>query len=298
MPNQSFRGLISNDFSNQRADIEKFFRMILVLVTTIPPPIPYSSNTEMTTDAMIRLAWPFLLLLVTFQIPSPAYLVPVMQGLDPDFHGHNFVGRDLFQTIENQRYLFWLNTGELPESMLDIAVKISGNLNRITTRGGVRQKTGRYKLSNVNKVLLTFIWIRKYPCIDTLALLFDISSSNVSNIIHHIVPALWRHFHNQISWPTIEEWNTLRGNWVSFPNTIGCIDGTPHEIYRPQVEPQREFYSGHRHYHLMNTQIIVDNLGNIVFLQAGFLGGQNDATNFLLMERIGPGTDHDMPVGA
>ena len=102
----------------------------------------------------------------------------------------------------------------------------------------------------------------------------------------------------KISWPTIEEWNTLRGNWVSFPNAVGCIDGTPHEIYRPQVEPQREFYSGHRHYHLMNTQIIVDNLGNIVFLQAGFLGGQNDAANFLLMERFGPGTDHDMPVGA
>ena len=156
----------------------------------------------MTTDAMIRLSWAFLLLLVTFQIPSPAYLVPVMQRLDPDFHGHNFVGRDLFQTIENERYLFWLNTGELPESMLDTAVKISGNLNQITTRGGVQRKIGCYKLSNLNKVLLTFIWIRKYPCIDTLALLFDVSSSNVSNIIHHVVPALWRHFHNQISWPT------------------------------------------------------------------------------------------------
>ena len=134
-----------------------------------------------------------------------------------------------------------------------------------------------------------------------MALLFDVSSSNVSNIIHHVVPALWRHFHTPVikslGLPT-EEWNTLRGNWVSFPNAAGCIDGTPYDIYRPLVEPQREFYSGHRHYHLMNTQIIVDNLGNIVFLQAGFLGGQNDAANFLLMERIEPGTDHDMPVGA
>ena len=85
-----------------------------------------------------------------------------MQRLHPDFHGHNFVGRDLFQP-----YLFWLNTGELPESLLDITVKISGNLNRITTRGGVRRKIGRVKL-NLNKVLLTFIWIRKYPCIEIL----------------------------------------------------------------------------------------------------------------------------------
>ena len=63
MPNQRFRGLII-----------EFSRIILLLLTTMPPPIQYSSNTEMMTDAMIRLAWPFLLLLVTFQIPSPADL--------------------------------------------------------------------------------------------------------------------------------------------------------------------------------------------------------------------------------
>ena len=45
----------------------------------------------------------------------------------------------------------------------------------------------------------------------------------------------------------------------------------------------------------MNTQIVVDNLGNIVFLHAGFPGSLNDAGNFNLMERIGPGTNYDMP---
>ena len=47
----------------------------------------------------------------------------------------------------------------------------------------------------------------------------------------------------------------------------------------------------------MNTQLIVDNQGNIVFLQAGFLGSMNDAGNFILMDRIGPGTAYDMPRG-
>lgn len=68
-----------------------------------------------------------------------------------------------------------------------------------------------------------------------------------------------------------------------------------HQIYRPEVEPQWEFYSGHCHYHLMNKQLIVGTLGNIVFLQASFLGSMNDAGNFRLMERIGPGTNNDMP---
>ena len=75
------------------------------------------------------------------------------------------------------------------------------------------------------------------------------------------------------------EWNRMQGEWRFFPDAVGCIDGTPHEIYRPQVEPQAQLYSGHRHYHVMNTQLIVVNQGNIVFLQAGFLGSMNDAGN-------------------
>jgi hypothetical protein len=221
-----------------------------------------------------------------------------MSRLDPQFHGFTFRGRDIFQAIENQRYLFWLNTGELPETMLDITANISRNLLRLTSRGRVRRRIRSSKLSNINKVLLTLMWLRKYPCLDTMALLFDVSPSTVSHIIHSVVPILWRFFHNQVHWPTVDEWNALRGNWQAFPNAVDCLDGTPHEIYRPQVEPQREFYSGHRHYHLMNTQLIVDNLGNIVFLQAGFLGAQNDATNFLFMERIGPATNFDMPPNA
>ena len=94
----------------------------------------------------------------------------------------------------------------------------------------------------------------------------------------------------------------MQSQWRFFPDAVSffsccCIDGTPHEIYRPQVEPQAQFYSGHRHYHVMNTQLIVDNQGNIVFLQAGFLSSMNVAGNFILIERIGPGTAYDMPRG-
>lgn len=38
-----------------------------------------------------------------------------------------------------------------------------------------------------------------------------------------------------------------------------------------------------------------NNVGNIVFRQAGFLGSLNDAGNFKLMERIGPSTNYEMP---
>ena len=88
------------------------------------------------------------------------------------------------------------------------------------------------------------------------------------------------------------------GNWEEFPNVVGVIDSTPHEIYRPLIEPQRPFYSGYRHYHCMNTQLMMDNEGHIRFVQAGFLGSTHDSVSFRLMEPIGPGRNLDLPPNA
>ena len=260
--------------------------VFLTLLSQVPPPITNSLNR---VRALMQILFPFLMFLISLPNPSPS-LIRIMQRLDPGFVGFQYRGRNLFVEIENQRYLFWLNTGELPETLLHITTRVSVQLSRLNRRGRLRQRKRNSKLSNINKVLLTFMWIRKYPCLDTLALMFDVSPSTASNIIYSVVPILWQYFHNQVSRPTFAEWNALLGNWRFFPDAVGCIDGTPHEIYRPEVEPQDDFYSGHRHYHLMNTQLIVDNLGNIVFLQAGFLGALNDAGNYNLMDRIGPGT--------
>ena len=81
------------------------------------------------------------------------------------------------------------------------------------------------------------------------------------------------------------------GNWEEFPNVVGAIDTTPHEIYRPLIEPQRPFYSGYR----PNTQLVMDNEGHIRFVQAEFLGSTHDAVSFRLMEPIGPGRNLDLP---
>ena len=88
----------------------------------------------------------------------------------------------------------------------------------------------------------------------------------VVRIVYKVLPELWRYFQNQISWPTLPEWRNLMGNWEEFPNVVGAIDTTPHEIYRPLIEPQRPFYSGYRHYHCINTQLVMDNEGHIRFV--------------------------------
>ena len=65
---------------------------------------------------------------------------------------------------------------------------------------------------------------------------------------------------------------------------IKAIDRTSHVIYRPQVEPQETYYSGHRNYHAVHTQIIVE---IIRYVESGFLGHQNDGQQFMLMQLIG-----------
>ena len=67
------------------------------------------------------------------------------------------------------------------------------------------------------------------------------------------------------------------GQWESFPQGVGVIDGTLHEIYRPITDPQGLFYNGRVKYHCFSSQIVVDNSGHIVFVQRGFHGHQNDA---------------------
>lgn len=240
----------------------------------------------------------FLLFLSTLQAPLPSGCIPLNQRLLPGFRGSGFNGRDVFSIIAVQPWLFWRNTGETTQSFLQLVNDVSPVLQRLTRDGQPRRRLRLSQLSISNQVLLVMLWLRKYLHIENLALWFDVDPSTVTRTIYRIIPELWRYFQNQIRWPNVNEWANLMGNWSEFPNAVGSIDATPHEIYRPITEPQRAFYSGHRHYHCMNTQLIIDNFGHLRFVQAGFLGSMNDAGSYGLMTPIGPGQQLDLPPGA
>ncbi|XP_031552570.1 uncharacterized protein LOC116289769 [Actinia tenebrosa] len=239
-----------------------------------------------------------LILLSAFQPPLNIQNVPLNRRLLTGFRGSGFDGRDVFSLIQRQPWLFWRNTGETPQSFLQLVADVSPALFRLTRDGLPRQRLGRSQLNITNQVLLALMWLRKYLHVESLALWFDTDPSTVVRIIYRVIPEMWRYFQNQIRWLNVNEWANIRGNWPEFPNAVGAIDATPHEIYRPITEPQRSFYSGHRHYHCFNTQLIIDNLGHLRYVQAGFLGSTHDATSYRLMTRIGPGQPLDLPQGA
>ena len=50
-----------------------------------------------------------------------------------------------------------------------------------------------------------------------------------------------------------------------------CLDSAQLlHIYHPQIEPQGQYFTGHRHFHVIHTQLVIDNAGYIYYAEAGF----------------------------
>ena len=79
------------------------------------------------------------------------------------------------------------------------------------------------------------------------------------------------------------------------PLVVGMIDATSNRIYKPKTERETLYYSGHRHFHCVHTQIIVDNNGVLRYIKSGFKGHNNDATTFRQLSSIGPNEQLDFP---
>ena len=171
-----------------------------------------------------------------------------------------FGGRDIFTMFSKNRYHFYEMTGETPETFLQLMQILAVDITVL-----------RFRLMSLrNRCLMFMIWLRHYPSYFFLSTLFDISVTQVHFIIRKLVPIFRRHLQAFVKWPIINEWGSMRGAWPQLPNAVGSIDGTSHEIYRRIVEPQEHYYSDHRQYHAIHTQIIVDNCEMIRYIQGGF----------------------------
>ena len=75
-----------------------------------------------------------------------------------------------------------------------------------------------------------------------LAYIFCISKSTVGKEIYHVVPILFTNYRRFIKWHSIRQWNQFLDTFPSFPNAVGLIDGTIHQIRHPSGPLQVECY--------------------------------------------------------
>jgi len=98
---------------------------------------------------------------------------------------------------------------------------------------------------------------------------FGISKSTVAEEIYHIVPILYVRHRHYISWHGLNQWRDFLNTLPHFPNAVGAIDGTIHQVRRPSGPRQADFYRGDKKCHFMSSQMVVDADGMIVLLVAG-----------------------------
>ncbi len=160
-----------------------------------------------------------------FALPAPRHRLQYL--LFPSFQGNNRMPpRDVSTELALDPQRFFRMTGETPESFL----RICHDLHPFLTN----QRAGQRHLHDTNNIILmALIWLWQYSTYDVLSTMFNMNPGAVSTYIHAILPLLWMYFKSQIYWPTQEEWLQRRGGWEMFPNAVGAVGGTLHEIQRP-----------------------------------------------------------------
>lgn len=85
-------------------------------ITVIPPhPLVMPDENHHTLFILVNILFQLIHLLTT--MPPLISTNLTRDRLFPEFHGHDFQGRDVFGMFYQQRYFFWLNTGETPETI-------------------------------------------------------------------------------------------------------------------------------------------------------------------------------------
>ena len=130
--------------------------------------------------------------------------------------------RDFWNNLErNWTDFFWL-TGETPDTLSLLVNDIYCFRRRIIGRW--YKKGRRTSLTFRNQVLLTIIWLRRYPTFYHLAHHFDIPVNVVHKTIFRIIPLLHNHLvPKYIKWPNDNEWISMRGTFPEWPNVVGLF---------------------------------------------------------------------------
>ena len=255
-------------------DVQRRNLLLAAMPAIVNPPPGAAECIQLTLSALLSLA----------RLP-PDPMVDIRHRLNEDAF-NVWEGRDVFLQFSKHTYSFFQVTGETPDTLISVVRLIQAR----------RQTEYEHKLSLRNRVLLFFLWLRTYPSYHMLALMFDVTVTTIKNEINSLIPMFHDVFASLVEWPSIREWRQMRFTWPRLPNCVGAIDGTSIEIYRPKVEPQRLYYSGHRHFHAIHAQVVVDCHGKIRYVECGFLGHQNDAQQFTLMRDIGYGKELNFPI--
>ena len=85
------------------------------------------------------------------------------------------------------------------------------------------------------QVLLTMIWLRRYPTMHHLSMHFGITASCTHKILHKFVKYLHAYLvPKYIKWHGMAKWRSMRALYPEWPTVVAILDCTPFRISKPK----------------------------------------------------------------
>jgi hypothetical protein len=141
---------------------------------------------------------------------------------------------------------------------------------------------GDFELSVRDRVLLTVIWLRKYPTHEVVGYLFGVSDSTVGRYLGQILPLLETSGRDTMRLPDPgrKRRRQLDELLQATPQLAVIIDTFEHRIQRPRQRTQADpYYSGKKKQHPLKSQVAVDEFsGEIVDIAESSYGPTADLT--------------------
>ncbi len=195
-----------------------------------------------------------------------------------------------------------LRLAEFDELLQDVLPLFGAAETKRLTRATRRRAVGGghpFELAPRDQVLLTVVWLRRYPIHEVLGFLFAVSDSTVGRYIQRVLPLLEAtgRATMRLPDPGRKQRRQLDELLQETPALAVVIDSFEQRVQRPRTRSEADpYYSGKKKQHTLKSQIAVDELtGEIVDVAESVPGPTAD---IVLLEQSGLLTRLPAGVGA
>lgn len=140
----------------------------------------------------------------------------------------------------------------------------------------VKNDGRKRKVYALHKFLMTLLYLRQNVNHTVVGELFGVSADTAENAFHEVLRILQREFPSQ-KWEAERKWRKSAEKWSPAEVDYLLIDSFETPIGRASInEKQKKKYSGKKKTHTLKSQLITDQSGEIIQIDAGFDGPKSD----------------------
>ncbi len=173
-----------------------------------------------------------------------------------------------------------------PLALAELLIKVLPELERRRTqRLATRPERKRRRVANdgrprqvrpVEEVLMALLYLRHNVSHEVVGGMFGFSADTSENAFYKVVPLL-RDLCPSQKWEAEKKWRRAEPSWSPDEVEVTIIDSFETPVSRPSLNAhQKRIYSGKKKRHTLKSQIVTDQKGEILDLNAGHRGPKAD----------------------